>query len=168
VIRPALLTDVTELAAIEAAREGGEAAEHASKLAKAIAAANATGDGLVLAALHRRRLVGVGKVTRFAPRPDAAPNAAPAGWYLSGVIVEPDYRRRGVGRSLTRARLDWIAKRDHSAYYFANARNEASIDLHRSFGFVELTRDFTFPGARFDGGVGILFRVDLEPTWELR
>ena len=37
----------------------------------------------------------------------------------------------------------------------------ASIDLHRQLGFVELTRDFTFPGASFEGGVGILFNTEL-------
>jgi ribosomal protein S18 acetylase RimI-like enzyme len=161
IIRAALPTDVTGLAAIEAAREGGEVAEYASRLAKLIAHA-ATGEGLVLAAQHSRRLVGLAKVTHFAPTDDSATNVAPTGWYLSGMIVAQDYRRRGVGRRLTQARLSWIAERDCSAYYFANAQNGATIDLHRQFGFVELTRDFTFPGVHFDGGVGILFRAELD------
>ena len=65
---------------------------------------------------------------------------------------------------LTRRRLGWIAGRGATeAYYFANAQNLASIDLHAKLGFVELTRDFHVPGATFAGGVGILFRVQLKP-----
>ena len=153
---------MAELAGIEAAREGGEPAAHAAKLEKLLAS-SAAGKALVLAAQHGPSLVGIAKITRFTPPPDSPPNMAPAGWYLSGVIVAEDYRRRGIGRRLTQARLNWIAERDRAAYYFSNARNRASIDLHRAFGFVELTRDFTFPGASFEGGVGILFKAELVP-----
>jgi len=162
-IRAATTADVAELAAIEAAREGGEPAEYAAKLEKLLAG-SAVGKARVLAAQHGPRLVGIAKITRFTPPPDPSPNMAPAGWYLSGVIVAEDYRRRGIGRRLTQARLNWIAERDRAAYYFSNARNRASIDLHRAFGFVELTRDFTFPGAWFEGGAGILFKAELAPN----
>jgi hypothetical protein len=36
-----------------------------------------------------------------------------------------------------------------------------SIDLHRDLAFVEVTRDFTFPGVTFEGGSGILFMTAL-------
>ena len=74
------------------------------------------------------------------------------------------WRRRGIGIELTRQRLAWIGDRAGSAYYFANARNVPSIDLHAKLGFAESTRDFTFPGASFEGGAGILFRVDLRAS----
>ena len=70
---------------------------------------------LVLAAEHGPSLVGIAKITRFSPPPDSPPNVAPAGWYLSGVIVAEDHRRRGIGRRLTQARLNWIAERDRGA-----------------------------------------------------
>jgi ribosomal protein S18 acetylase RimI-like enzyme len=162
VIRAAIADDVADLAALEAEREGGDPAEYAAKLEKLIAA-SATRKTLALTAQHKSRLVGLAKVTRFAPPPDSPPSIAPAGWYLSGVIVAPDYRRSGIGRRLTHARLTWIAERDHAAYYVSNARNRASIDLHRAFGFIELTRNFSFPGASFEGGIGILFRAELAP-----
>jgi ribosomal protein S18 acetylase RimI-like enzyme len=162
VIRAAIADDVADLAALEAERERGDPAEYAAKLEKLIAA-SAARKTLALTAQHKARLVGLAKVTRFAPPPDSPPSIAPAGWYLSGVIVAPDYRRSGIGRRLTHARLTWIAERDHAAYYFSNARNRASIDLHRAFGFIELTRDFSFPGASFEGGIGILFRAELAP-----
>jgi hypothetical protein len=62
---------------------------------------------------------------------------------------------------LTDKRLRWIGERAREAWFFANARNQASIDLHRRFGFEEVSRSFSFPGLAFDGGEGILFRVRL-------
>ena len=86
---------------------------------------------------------------------------APKGWYLAGIVVMPEHRRRGVGRELTRARLQWIAQRSADAYYFASAQNRVSLALHRPFGFQAVTRDLEIPGIGFTGGVGILFRADL-------
>ena len=161
-VRPAVVSDVAELGAIEAAREGGEPAESALRRQKCIASWSATSQGIVLVAEHQDRLVGFAKVRHFTPSDDAPARVAPPGWYLAGVIVVPECRRQGVGQNLTRARLDWIAKRDRWAYYFANVRNRVSIEFHHHFGFVELTRDFTYPGVTFEGGVGVLFRADLE------
>ena len=93
---------------------------------------------------------------------EAGPNSpvgCPTGWYLAGVIVAMTARRRGVGRSLTQRRLAWIQARASEAFYFVNARNLASIDLHAAFGFQEVTRDFRVPGVTFSGGERILFRL---------
>lgn len=98
---------------------------------------------------------------RPAGEPHAVPNAAPCGWYLLGIIVDPAFRRRGVGIELTRYRMRWLAKRAREVYYFVNARNRTSIDLHEKLGFIELTREFTIPKVSFSGGAGILFRADL-------
>jgi GNAT superfamily N-acetyltransferase len=108
------------------------------------------------------RVIGYGKAAFFSPPPGSPANVAPAGWYLTGVVIRPELRRRGVGLALTAARLKWIRERSPRAYYFANERNRASIDLHGALGFVELTRDFQHPGARFQGGGGVLFVCDME------
>jgi RimJ/RimL family protein N-acetyltransferase len=86
--------------------------------------------------------------------------SVPEGWYLLGVIVAPEMRRRGIATELTRFRLDWISQRAGEAFFFANSLNLASIDLHQKLGFVEVQRPFAFPGASFSGGgVGVLFRA---------
>jgi aminoglycoside 6'-N-acetyltransferase I len=90
---------------------------------------------------------------------DEASGAAPAGHYLGGVTVHPDFRRRGIGSALTLARLDWIWIRETDAWFVTNARNTASIALHAKFGFAEVARAGEFHGTTFDGGVGILFRA---------
>jgi ribosomal protein S18 acetylase RimI-like enzyme len=99
----------------------------------------------------------------YTERPaECPPNHQPAGWYLTGVIVDEDWRRRGVARELTRARMEFVAQRAREAFYIASAMNHTSIDLHAGFGFEELTRDFFAPRVTsFTGGVGILFRARL-------
>lgn len=107
-------------------------------------------------------VVGYGRASlvRNAADPSAPP--VPEGWYLMGVIVAEAFRRRGIGAELTHHRLAWIARRADEAYYFANSKNLASIDLHRNFGFEPIQQDFRFPGAAFsEGGVGVLYRAAL-------
>jgi ribosomal protein S18 acetylase RimI-like enzyme len=122
----------------------------------------ADADVLLLVAEGDGGPVGFARAMSWRPPPDGPPNAAPAGSYLLGLYVRAGWRRRGVGRELTIGRLRWLAARADAAYYFANARNEASIALHRQLGFTERTRDFWFPNTSFDGGEGVLFEADLE------
>ena len=90
---------------------------------------------------------------------ETATDAAPAGYYLGGVTVDPDWRRRGVAASLTAARVQWVARRADEVFYVVNPRNLASIELHRPWGFEEVTRAPRLTGIEFDGGVGILLRA---------
>lgn len=125
----------------------------------------------LVVAEDRDTIIGYGRARLFEPEPEAPADIAPRGYYLTGVFVGPDHRRHGIGTALTQTRLDWISKRATDAWFFANARNTASIELHRRFGFEEVTRHFSFPGLTFDGGKGILFglrlRLQTEPELEL-
>ena len=146
VVRPALAADCRGVAAIVRERDVAGA------------------DRLLLVANVGDELAGFARAARWQRPPRAADNAAPAGWYLLGVVVRDRWRRHGIALELTRQRLAWIAERADEAYYFTNARNRVSIDLHEQVGFIEVTRDFEFPDASFDEGEGILFRVDLAAT----
>lgn len=159
-IRPASEADLHELAEIAANREGGPAERWRRSFQRLLEEARA-GRALVLAAALGARVIGFGKAAYFTPPAGSPSNVAPEGWYLSGLVVRPGDRDRGVGARLTASRLAWIAERGDRAYYFANARNQVTIDLHRALDFVEVTRDFSHPGARFEGGVGILFVREL-------
>ena len=161
-IRVAEPGDLPHLARLTALRQGGSVETHLAQQEKALREMREKGSSLVLVAGLHERKAGYAKTGWFEPPPGAPPNAAPAGWYLGGVIVDPEFRRRGIGSLLTRSRLDWIAERSSRAYYIASALNQASIDLHDRMGFVEVTRDFHFPGTRFTGGVGILFEILLQ------
>ncbi|HEY2241734.1 MAG TPA: GNAT family N-acetyltransferase [Streptosporangiaceae bacterium] len=106
-------------------------------------------------------VVGYARARYFEPRADAPARTAPAGYYLTGVLVAPAHRRLGVGEQLTRARMGWAAERAEEMWYFTNAGNRASLRLHEALGFAEVTRDVVFPGVTFTGGVGVLCRAPL-------
>jgi len=115
-------------------------------------------DRKLVVAEHAGAVIGYGRAMRFVPDADAPTDIAPSGYYLIGLVVHSEHRRRGVAAALTRARLDWISNQADEAWYFANARNAPSIALHASFGFEEVTRSFFYPRVDFDRGEGILFR----------
>lgn len=116
----------------------------------------------LVVAVSSDRVVGYGRASRFEPDHEAPEGTAPRGWYLVGLRVDPEWRGRGIGRELTRARLEWIGRHSTEAWYFANERNEVSRRLHSTMGFEEVTREFSFPGVSFEGGVGVLARAELQ------
>lgn len=151
-IRPARLDDIRECLAL-ATRAGAAAPT-------CLAADVQDPDRQLLVAECGGRVAGYGRAMRFRPAAGAPADSAPAGYYLVGLVVDADLRRRGLGSALTRRRLAWIKERAGEAWYFANAGNAVSIALHARFGFSEVTRAFSFPDVTFDGD-GILFRAEL-------
>jgi ribosomal protein S18 acetylase RimI-like enzyme len=106
-------------------------------------------------------LIGYGRTAWFEPGPAAPSNAAPAGYYLTGLVVDPSWRRRGVASAIISARLAWVAQRASAAWYFADVRNLVSIQLHEQAGFETVTHDFWFPTVTDGGGSHLLGRVTL-------
>ena len=86
---------------------------------------------------------------------EAAPGT-PAGYYLSGVLVDVAWRGRGIATALTRARLRWIFAHANEAFYVAGADNIASLHLHAALGFQETRR---FESDRSAAGVDVLSRL---------
>lgn len=112
---------------------------------------------LVLAQ-HQGVAVGYGMANSC--EPTSAEDQAPAGYYLTGLIVQPAWRRDGTGTELTRRRRAWIWSLGQPAWFFTNARNQASLALHDALGFTEVARAASYLGEPFDGGVGVLMRAD--------
>jgi len=113
----------------------------------------------LLVAIVGDQIAGYGRTGYFTPPVDAPANVAPEGYYLGGLLVGAQWRRRGLGGELTVARVAWVFEHAPEVWYFTNARNRASLELHFKAGFAEVTRDFVFPGVSFDGGVGVLCRA---------
>jgi ribosomal protein S18 acetylase RimI-like enzyme len=160
-VRPALPADMPSVAVLQShafgSQPAGQAAADAGEL-------ESPGRWLWVAVAHsdaadHARPVGYARL-RLA---DVA-TEPPIGYYLSGVVVDPGHRGRGIGGQLVRARLDFAWSAGAPAlYYFANSRNATTIALHAKFGFREIKRPFQFPGVAFENGVGVLFRLD-RPT----
>jgi ribosomal protein S18 acetylase RimI-like enzyme len=77
----------------------------------------AVGDGAV---------IGFAIMRYFTPADDAPSNSAPEGWYLLGINVKREYRRRGIGTELIIARLKFIPNEYKKAYFFTNTKNFTS------------------------------------------
>ena len=87
------------------------------------------------------QVVGYGRVIELAAG-EAGPGT-PAGCYLSGVLVDPAWRGRGISTALTRARLRWAFAHTGTVFYVAGADNAASFRLHEALGFQEVKRCLT-------------------------
>lgn len=162
VVRRGSAADAERTGRLAAAREGEPAERwvdiHHRKLQD--------DDHRLLVAEVGDRLVGFGWVSYLRPG-ESGGRGAPDGWYLSGVVVDPSVRRRGIGRMLTRARIDCVLERANEVFYVVAASNRASRDLHAALGFEELTRDFVLPGVVFGSGDGILCRLRRRPEAEV-
>lgn len=153
VVREARPDDVDAVAALGALRNGGSLDTWRARVARQVGRRKRQ---RLFVAETAGRVIGYAWVKHV-----RGATGAPDGWYLLGIVVDPEWRRRGVGTALTRARLAFIAERAGEAFYAANAQNAASVDLHAPFGFVEQSRDFALPRVSFDGGQGVLFRAKL-------
>jgi ribosomal protein S18 acetylase RimI-like enzyme len=100
------------------------------------------------------QVIAYGRVAELAA--DEAAPGTPAGYYLSGVLVEPAWRRQGIATALTRIRLRWVFDRTDEAFYVTGADNIASLHLHAPLGFQEMKR---FGSERSAAGVDVLSRL---------
>lgn len=114
------------------------------------------GEGrLVMVAVHAGRVVAYGRAKEWSDADVAKFKDCPAGWWLSGSVVLPEFRRRGIGRALMQRRLAALGT---IVYSKVDLANEVSMAWHLTSGFVEVTRDFTAPGMRDDGEPMALLR----------
>lgn len=112
---------------------------------------------------HRRSVVGTdgdtiigyGHTVRHIRPVDAGDKTSPSGFFLSGLLVAPEYRRHGVGNLLTVAQLQALKVETNVAFYVADPDNIATIRLHRQLGFVE-ERSVVRQGRH-----QLLFRIDI-------
>lgn len=144
--------DVPYLAALQAAARGGTVPEWAERIARL---ADGELSAVVLARVARA-LAGYANVTFLPEHPG---DGAPPGYYLAGITVAPEWRRRGIATALTQWRMTWAWKRGPEAWCFVSAANRASLDLHHTLGFEEVRRGPSFQGVTYDCGEGVLLRA---------
>lgn len=153
VVAEATVDDVPVLATLQAQARGGSVDEWAERIHRA----RCSEHSLVVTAKVSDEAVGYANVALL---PEHPVDHAPAGYYLTGVTVDPAWRRRGIGMLMTRWRMDWVWERDSAVWCFISARNPASLDLHRELGFRHVMTGASLQGIEFSGGEGWLLRAD--------
>lgn len=103
-------------------------------------------------------IVGFGRSILYDLNKIIVPHKAPSGWYLMGVIVNEEFRRRGIGQVLTQIRIEEISKISNEVFYIVNAENKSSIKLHEKIGFEIIDEGAGFLKVTFSGGKGYLCR----------
>jgi cold shock CspA family protein/ribosomal protein S18 acetylase RimI-like enzyme len=163
VVEPLAPHHLAEVVALAVQREGGDPAAWLASLEGSLdSAERATFVGMV-----GGRVAGYATVGWLAPGTGDPSSPAPAAWYLLGLVVAPPFRRQGVGRQLTAARLHWLHERGtDQAWYFVSSLNQASLDLHEEFGFRQTATDLRLPGVAFTGK-GLLYVADVGGPFRL-
>lgn len=152
-IRDATNSDIASIVNICIEREPGDLATVTSNINSYLINKH---ESFVRLAIVDGQIAGFGKAKYFQGEKITYP-----GWYLAGLIVVPAYRNGRVGTVLTIDRLDKLKSVASEAYFFANATNRVSIELHRKLSF-KLERDhFEFPGVSFGESHGQLYRIKL-------
>lgn len=155
-VRPLAEADLDACVALAVQREGGDAARWRAAFERDLR----TGDRRTFVALVDGEVAGYATAGWFAPGAGEGGRGIPEGWYLLGLVVGPRFRRQGVGRQLTTARLAWLAGRTCRVRYFVSGANRASIDLHAGFGFRLAASAIEVPGVAFTD-TGLLYEADL-------
>lgn len=147
-------------ARVEVAREGGDAAQIIPLIARELS---------LIQQGKRKRYTCLGRVggavvsyARCGYRePDPRFPGLPEGWYLIGINVLPQWRRRGIGAALTAHRLAWLSVRTDEVYYNTSPVNRASAAMHRPFGFSLVAEGVAAPGKGPYQSEQLLFRARL-------
>jgi GNAT superfamily N-acetyltransferase len=77
-------------------------------------------------------------------------------YLIANVAVQPEYRKRGIGRTLTEAAMQHTRqKNSNETWLHVRDDNSGAINLYRSLGFVEIARRTTWqtqPGRKIQPG----------------
>lgn len=157
-VEPATVDDVEAMTALAIARGDGDPDTRRRGFERLVHRAHeAEGPVVLVARVEGPTIIGYGIADRLVP-PEGP--YVPAGLYLTGLVVDPAWRRRGAGAALVRARLEALRPRATTVRAFVSAQNRASIALLTAHGFVLEADDVAVPGVEFSGGRGLLYRRD--------
>lgn len=155
VVRPAVVADGPGMLEVWLTHEGGDRAEALAGIEGEIGRAVAGQGRLVLVAVVDGNVIAYSRARLRDAAPPGRPDV-PLGWWLTGSVVLPAWRRQGVGRALMNRRLELLAALTDQVHSTVAPSNHASLAWHHAHGFELLQQEFEGVGARPD--VCVLFR----------
>ena len=158
-IRPASPDDAAAIARIDQLCNGWPAERIRERIRESLE--QPSEDWAVFVAEDGQELLGYARCARLEYK---AHPQLPEGWYLNGVSVVPQHRRKGIASRLVQRRLEYLQGREDTVYYFTAKSNTASQALHEGFGFVkdiELEVPQRKPDLSVSHQSGILYRLYL-------
>jgi len=139
VVTPAAEADVQEVAGLAVSVSTLDAQQWGERLRRDVAGP----DRALLVARAEGVLAGFARTGHVVPGPE---DTSPEGDYLTGLVVAPSFRRRGVGEALVLAACTHVAGRSDVLWSTYDEDNLASAHLHASLGFRVVWRgDVGFP-----------------------
>jgi ribosomal protein S18 acetylase RimI-like enzyme len=154
VIRKATLTDITACALLISNHVSGNLEDWQSRFEQDLA--NPRRHFLV--ATVDDSVEGYGHTTFHTGLSEDETKLSPTGYFLSGLMVSPAHRRKGLGQLLTIARIDELRQVTDLIYYRAEHDNQATIELHSRLGFKSIG------SVQSDGREFALFSLELHPS----
>jgi ribosomal protein S18 acetylase RimI-like enzyme len=152
-IRKAQSNDMTACALLISSHVSGNLEEWQSQFEQDLA----NPQRLFLVATADHSVVGYGHATFHSATLEDEAESSPTGYFLSGLLVAPAYRRQGIGELLTVARIDDLRQVTNTIYYRAEPDNLSTIDLHSRLGFKKMG------AVERDGKEYFIFRLELDP-----
>ncbi len=79
------------------------------------------------------------------------------GWYLMGIIICENHRRKGIGTRLSEMAMKDI-KKENDIFVLINKENNSSIEMHKNLGFEIIAKGDQFFKVSFSGGNGYILK----------
>ena len=157
-VRVATPADADAVARLSADRDGLDFEEIREPVARSLAVEANSDTACVLVAEVDGSVMGYGRA-RYLTHADGVPEALPEGWYLCGVVVHTDHRRRGLGAALTAARVEHLRDRTNAIHFVTSRKNRVSIAMHEQFGFEQFAEGFDYPKTRLTSEWSLAYRL---------
>jgi ribosomal protein S18 acetylase RimI-like enzyme len=159
--RMAEANDAEQIARLTAMREGTPEnfAVYLERISKELSMSPSS---WILVAEIEKTIVGFGRAAYFDTKTIKPRFPSPSGWYLMGVIVKPEFRRKRIADALTKLRIARISKIAQEVYFVVNAGNRVSIELHEQLGFIRINEAEGFLNISFEGNKGYLFKKEIQ------
>lgn len=159
-VRPATQDDVSGIASVALELDGWTFDEHFRGASAEIEMQQKQDPHrLVMVAEVDGVIAGYGRAGYKETPSGMQPASFPEGWYLSGLLVAPEFRRNGIGLELTRQRIAWIGTRAQVVRFHTSAANLASIAMHEKLGFGQVKRGIVVTNRYRDQGPEILYEL---------